>query len=311
MRPSSVLYRAFVPVLAPVLALLAPAARAQVGWERVYTLTFQECDQPSLVTFSEGIERLPGFLDARPIACSGTACAWSYTSTIAPNELLNRLYAVVEHSGYRARIGVTGLRYSITCVPGRRVHPLAGAPDGRAVGPGFAPGFTEYATPCGTAIEAAGDVLFDYDRAAIRADAAQALEGVAARIRALRPLAVEITGHTDSRGSVAYNQALSERRAASVAGFLAGPLGLAGERLLLRGLGELEPRAPNHYPDGTDNPAGRQANRRVEIFLRTGGADCGPRPAPGAFRPWGGPVHRPKAPKADPNPLPRIDPGQW
>jgi outer membrane protein OmpA-like peptidoglycan-associated protein len=71
---------------------------------------------------------------------------------------------------------------------------------------------------------------------------------------------VEVAGHTDSTGSDDYNQALSERRAASVAAYLTSR-GVTSERLMAVGGGEKYPVASN------DTPAGRQLNRRVEITI--------------------------------------------
>lgn len=71
---------------------------------------------------------------------------------------------------------------------------------------------------------------------------------------------VEVAGHTDSRGTDEYNQALSERRANSVANYLTGQ-GVMRERLITVGMGERYPVADN----GT--MAGQQANRRVEITM--------------------------------------------
>ena len=71
---------------------------------------------------------------------------------------------------------------------------------------------------------------------------------------------VEVAGHTDSTGSDAYNQGLSERRAASVANYLRGQ-GVMGERLITLGMGESRPIADNGTAEG------RQANRRVEITM--------------------------------------------
>ncbi len=299
--------RALLALAALLLAaFLAREAPAQ-GWERSYTLSYQQCDQQSLLAFGEAQERFPGLISARPIKCGGTFCSYQYVSTLSPNDLLQALYGMIEGQGYRARIGVEGLRYAITCLPGRRAHPLDAAPRG----------FAEYRTDCGVVIDAAGDVLFDFDRADIRRDAADVLAAIAERIRRMGPAAVEITGHTDSRGSLAYNQALSERRAAAVAAYFAGPLGIRGPALLLRGMGETEPRRPNAYPDGSDNPIGRQANRRVEIFLRSasGGPACrGPGyGGAGGFRPYGGPVPRPyrAAPPTRMPPARPLDPDRW
>jgi outer membrane protein OmpA-like peptidoglycan-associated protein len=71
---------------------------------------------------------------------------------------------------------------------------------------------------------------------------------------------VEVAGHTDSTGSDAYNQTLSERRASSVAQYLQSH-GIRSERVLTVGMGESRPVADN----GTEN--GRQTNRRVEITM--------------------------------------------
>lgn len=71
---------------------------------------------------------------------------------------------------------------------------------------------------------------------------------------------VEVAGHTDSTGSAAYNQGLSERRAGSVSRFLQSQ-GIDGQRLITVGMGEDRPVADN------STESGRQANRRVEITM--------------------------------------------
>ena len=71
---------------------------------------------------------------------------------------------------------------------------------------------------------------------------------------------VEVAGHTDSTGSDAYNQALSERRSSSVAAYLQSQ-GVNPQRLITIGLGESMPVADNATAEG------RQANRRVEITM--------------------------------------------
>ena len=76
----------------------------------------------------------------------------------------------------------------------------------------------------------------------------------------LGSVAIEVAGHTDSDGSEAYNQALSERRANSVASYLQSQ-GISGQRMITIGRGELSPVADNA------TAAGKQANRRVELTL--------------------------------------------
>jgi outer membrane protein OmpA-like peptidoglycan-associated protein len=105
------------------------------------------------------------------------------------------------------------------------------------------------------------DVLFDFDRADIRADAAQALKQLATLIRAYPAGRAELEGHTDSKGDDAYNQRLSQRRAESVKRWLVEREGIAADRLSTRGAGETRPVASN------DDEAGRQRNRRVEVVI--------------------------------------------
>ena len=113
----------------------------------------------------------------------------------------------------------------------------------------------------------AADVLFDFDRAEIREKARAALEQVAGIIRQYPRQAVRIDGHTDAKGAEAYNQKLSERRAQSVRSWLVDSEGLTETGFQVQGLGESRPAAPNEKPDGSDDPEGRQKNRRVEIVV--------------------------------------------
>ncbi|MBN2232376.1 MAG: OmpA family protein [Deltaproteobacteria bacterium] len=115
-------------------------------------------------------------------------------------------------------------------------------------------------------LELSGDVLFAFDRAELREEARSTLDDIAAVIAEQKRPRVEITGHTDAKGSAAYNLDLSERRAAAVRDDLVGR-GLAAELFIVRGCGETDPRAPNTNPDGSDNAAGRKANRRVELVI--------------------------------------------
>ncbi len=110
-------------------------------------------------------------------------------------------------------------------------------------------------------VELPADVLFDFDKADIRADAATALARLATIIAAYPNGRVELFGHTDSKGDDAYNQKLSERRAQAVATWLTTHHQVDAARLATRGLGETKPVADN----ATD--AGRQRNRRVEAIV--------------------------------------------
>jgi outer membrane protein OmpA-like peptidoglycan-associated protein len=116
-------------------------------------------------------------------------------------------------------------------------------------------------------IDLPGDVLFDFDKWTLRREAEATLAKVAALINAHPRALVSIEGHTDAKGDAAYNQRLSEQRAAAVRDWLVAH-GVNGANLSTRGWGKARPVAPNTRPDGGDDPEGRQKNRRVEIRIR-------------------------------------------
>ena len=118
-------------------------------------------------------------------------------------------------------------------------------------------------------LELAGDILFDFGRADIRAAAAVRLSKVAHLIRRKAVGQVTVFGHTDSIGSADANLELSRRRALSVIRWLHQQEGIPAELMAARGLGETQPIAHNTMPDGSDNPEGRARNRRVEIRIAT------------------------------------------
>jgi outer membrane protein OmpA-like peptidoglycan-associated protein len=111
-------------------------------------------------------------------------------------------------------------------------------------------------------VELPADVLFDFDKADIRSDAASALAQLATLIRAYPSGSATLEGHTDSKGDDAYNQRLSEQRAGSVKRWLVERQGIDAGRLTSKGWGERKPVA------GNEDDAGRQRNRRVEVVIR-------------------------------------------
>lgn len=117
-------------------------------------------------------------------------------------------------------------------------------------------------------IELAADVLFDFDQSNLLPKAEQTLTEVAQVIRERSKSSIRIEGHTDSKGSDPYNQKLSRRRAESVTAWLRRQPGLATLSFTPQGFGAKRPVAPNAKPDGSDDPEGRQKNRRVEIIMR-------------------------------------------
>ncbi|HVF60036.1 MAG TPA: OmpA family protein [Thermoanaerobaculia bacterium] len=111
-------------------------------------------------------------------------------------------------------------------------------------------------------VELPADVLFDFDKAEIRSDAAGALGRLATVVRGFPQGTARLEGHTDAKGDDAYNQRLSERRAAAVKAWLVEREGIEAGRLTTQGLGESKPVASN------DDDAGRQRNRRVAAIIR-------------------------------------------
>ena len=103
-------------------------------------------------------------------------------------------------------------------------------------------------------------ITFDTGKSAIKPQFNSALDQVAATFNKYPESYIDVIGHTDSQGSDAYNQGLSERRAGSVAGALTAR-GVSGARLAQFGQGETQPVATN------DTAEGRAANRRVELRI--------------------------------------------
>ncbi|HEY7377145.1 MAG TPA: OmpA family protein [Steroidobacteraceae bacterium] len=105
-----------------------------------------------------------------------------------------------------------------------------------------------------------GNITFKTDSADLNANFFKVLDSVGLVLKEYDKTIVEVAGHTDSTGSTEYNQALSERRAQTVAQYLEGK-GLMQQRIITIGAGETHPVATN------DTPEGRQLNRRVELTL--------------------------------------------
>jgi outer membrane protein OmpA-like peptidoglycan-associated protein len=103
-------------------------------------------------------------------------------------------------------------------------------------------------------------ITFGVDSSTVQPAFQTTLDKVASTLTQYEKTYVDVMGHTDSTGSDTYNQALSERRASSVAGYLTSR-GVQSARLATKGYGESQPKASNL------DEAGRAANRRVEIRL--------------------------------------------
>jgi outer membrane protein OmpA-like peptidoglycan-associated protein len=111
------------------------------------------------------------------------------------------------------------------------------------------------------------DVLFEFNSARLTADARNKVAHIATVLNErAKDRHVSIEGHTDSIGSENYNLALSERRAQAVLQELSYE-GAREAQLTTKGYGKKYPVAPNTNTDGSDNPAGRAKNRRVEVVI--------------------------------------------
>ncbi|MFP3676659.1 OmpA family protein [Pseudomonas sp. SIMBA_041] len=106
----------------------------------------------------------------------------------------------------------------------------------------------------------AGDVLFAFNQSDLTPSAQNQLTALMPKLQSADVVSIKVVGHTDSVGSDAYNQMLSERRATSVAAYLMNQ-GLDPNKLTSEGKGESEPIADN----ATDE--GRAKNRRVELHI--------------------------------------------
>jgi outer membrane protein OmpA-like peptidoglycan-associated protein len=112
----------------------------------------------------------------------------------------------------------------------------------------------------GIVVEFSSNVLFAFDKSNLSADATTNLDKLVVVLNSYPETNIEVQGHTDSKGSEAYNQNLSEQRAGTVSGYLSGK-GIAYNRLITKGFGENAPKYSN------DTTEGQTQNRRVEFLI--------------------------------------------
>ena len=110
------------------------------------------------------------------------------------------------------------------------------------------------------------NIYFGYDSAVIRKESAQELDKLVEVLNDNPEIKIEMASHTDSIGSIEFNINLSQRRAAATVNYMI-KMGIAAERLVAKGYGESKPIARNTNLNGTDNPDGRQRNRRTEFKI--------------------------------------------
>ena len=116
-------------------------------------------------------------------------------------------------------------------------------------------------------VNLAADLLFDFDKAEIKPGAESTLDNVVTVLKASPGATLSVEGHTDGKGTDAYNVPLSEKRAVNVAQWLASRANLPAASVRTKGWGKSKPITANTKPDGSDDPDGRAKNRRVEIIV--------------------------------------------
>jgi outer membrane protein OmpA-like peptidoglycan-associated protein len=112
----------------------------------------------------------------------------------------------------------------------------------------------------GIVVEFTSDVLFGFDASTLKVEAKENLDKLTVVLNKYPDTDIEIHGHTDSKGSLSYNQALSLRRATSVSDYLSSN-SIDSQRITTIGYGEEEPKYENETADG------RASNRRVEFAI--------------------------------------------
>lgn len=110
------------------------------------------------------------------------------------------------------------------------------------------------------------NIYFEFDSVRITRQAARELDKLVQLLIDNPEIKIEMGSHTDSVGSNSYNYELSKGRAESTVRYLVAN-GISADRLVARGYGEEKPIARNTNPDGTDNKAGRDMNRRTEFKI--------------------------------------------
>lgn len=110
------------------------------------------------------------------------------------------------------------------------------------------------------------NIYFDYDKYDVRADAIKDLKAVLKIMNEYPNAKIELSGHTDNKGSYQYNLTLSLNRAKTAYNWLISN-GISKSRIKYTYYSFNKPLEPNQNADGSDNPEGRQKNRRVEFKI--------------------------------------------
>lgn len=109
-------------------------------------------------------------------------------------------------------------------------------------------------------------IFFDFDASSLRSESRRQLNQLHTILSENPQFNVELSAHTDAKGSLTYNEALSQRRANAAKKYLISK-GVSESRIKVSTFGENSPIAKNELSGGKDTPEGRQYNRRVELIV--------------------------------------------
>lgn len=111
-------------------------------------------------------------------------------------------------------------------------------------------------------------IYFEYNKSDIAPQYNSDLDAISSGLSGISSYKIEISAHTDSKGTDEYNMRLSRSRAENVMKYFVSR-GIKRSSISVKYFGEAQPLAPNANPDGTDNPDGRDKNRRAEIKVKS------------------------------------------
>ncbi len=217
--------------------------------------------------------------DSQTEAAAGLGVRFHFTDRLSSVLSVEQRYSIDEY--YQAQFYTLGLSYAFGGEPAPAA-PVAAAPVAAVAAPIDSDGHGVYDdkdecpnTPAGREVDAKGceyvlkqseemklDVLFDTNKSAIKPQYYAEVERAAKFLKRYAGVKAEIAGHTDSDGSDAYNQKLSQARADAVKELLVTQYGIAASRLTAVGYGESKPVASNATKEG------KAENRRVVAMFQ-------------------------------------------
>ncbi len=204
-------------------------------------------------------------LGTATLGCALALAAGSVFANVTPNLQDASGHAVKDGSGACV---VTSGQVLPECAGGKAPAAPASAAPARPAAPAYpaapaAPAAPARPAPASVraAIVIQADALFDFDKSVLRPDGRKSIDDAMAKMGGVDLEMVIATGHTDSIGTDAYNQKLSERRAAAVKSYLVSR-GIPASKITTIGKGESQPVATNKTAEG------RQKNRRVDIEFK-------------------------------------------